>query len=87
MLVEAAVNGNRRELHLVQQFIEVLATVDFRGEDDDLVVLDLHQKVEQRLALHLLLHVHIVLLQAVERQLLLVVDLDDLLALLSEPLS
>ena len=80
-------NSDGRELHLVEQFIQELRALNFGRENDDLIVRQFHQNVEQRLVLHVFLHVCVELFQTVKCEVLLVIDLDHVVWLVTQLLS
>jgi len=75
-LVEGAVHGDGGERALVEELVELVATGNGGHEDDDLVELEAIEEIGQLAVLLLLLEVDVVLEQAVESELALVVDVD-----------
>lgn len=76
LLSQAGVNGDGGEVASTQQLVQLVGSVGRLDKDDDLVELQGVQQVRQLSVLVLLLQLEVVLLQAVQGQLCLVIDVD-----------
>ena len=76
VLLERTVDADGREAALLEELVEKLGALHLRYEDDDLVELERVEEVVQLAVLLVLLQLDVVLLEAVESQLRLVVDVD-----------
>ena len=75
-LLDARVNCGTGEVALAQKVVKLLASLGGANEDDDLVELQLIEEVVELPVLLTLVKLHVILLQTVKGQLLLVVDVD-----------
>lgn len=75
-LLDTGVDSGAGEVALAQKVVELLASLGRANEDDDLVELQLIEEVVELPVLLTLVKLHVVLLQTVKGQLLLVVDVD-----------
>jgi hypothetical protein len=75
-LLELPVDGNRGEVILAQDFIEVDSAVNALHEDDDLVELESVEEVSQLTNLLVLFQLDVILLETVKGELALVVNED-----------
>lgn len=76
LLLQTAVNGDGRKVAVDEQFVERGGARHRLDEDDELVELERVEKVDELAVLGRLLELHVVLLEAVERQLGALVDVD-----------
>lgn len=76
LLLETAVDGDGREVAVDEQFVERGGARDRLDKDDELVELERVEEVDELAVLGRLLELHVVLLQAVERELGALVDVD-----------
>lgn len=76
LLTDARVNCGTGEVALAQKLVELCAAQSRADEDDNLVELQFVQKVVKLPVLLTLIELHVVLLQTVQSQFLLVVDVD-----------
>src|SRR5690242_190655 len=76
LLANARVNCGTREVAFAQELVQLCASQSRANEDDDLVKLELVEKIIELPVLLTLVELHVVLLQTVKSQLLLVVDID-----------
>ena len=74
LLTEVSVNGNGREVALIEEEVELFAAGDVLDEDDDLVELEHVKDVVEFLVLLIFLEGDIVLLEAFEGEFVLVID-------------
>jgi len=75
-LLDTGVDSGTGEVALAQKVVELLASLGRANEDDDLVELQLIKEVVELPVLLTLVKLHVVLLQTVKGQLLLVVNVD-----------
>jgi hypothetical protein len=75
-LADTGVDCGAGEVALAEKLVELGASNSRLDEDDDLVELQAVEKVVELAVLLLLVKLHVVLLQTVQRQLLLVIDVD-----------
>jgi hypothetical protein len=75
-LLDTRVDCGTGEVALAQEVVELLASLGGANEDDDLVELKLIEEVVELPVLLTLVKLHVVLLQTVKGQRLLVVDVD-----------
>lgn len=76
LLVQTAVDRHRREVALAQQLVELLCSSHAVDENNNLIEVQHVQQIVQLAVLLLLAQFHVVLLQAVQSELRLVVDVD-----------
>lgn len=76
LLTNTRVNRSTGEVALAQKLVKLCATQSRANEDDNLVELQLVKKVIELPVLLALIELHVVLLQTVQSQLLLVIDVD-----------
>lgn len=76
LLADTRVNCDTGEVALAQQLIQLVGTLGALDKDDDLVEFEVVQKLIQLAVLLLLVELDVVLLQAVEGELGIVIDID-----------
>jgi hypothetical protein len=76
LLTDTRVDCGAREVAFAKKLVELSATQRRSDEDDDLVELEAIKKVVELPVLLTLVELHVELLETVERQLLLVIDID-----------
>lgn len=76
LLADTRVNCDTGEVALAQQLVQLVGTLGALDEDDNLVELEVVQKLIQLAVLLLLVELDVVLLQAVEGELGIIIDID-----------
>lgn len=76
LLADTRVNCDTGEVALAQQLVQLVGTLSALDEDDNLVELEVVQKLIQLAVLLLFVELDVVLLQAVEGELGIIIDID-----------